>query len=431
MRIYGLSGILLLIVSFAGCGGQGTGNNSQSTASTLPLIVFVSDGALDGSDAINNKCIVSNNVFVQVSNLWVVKPDGSGIMPVTKLTQCDNFSDAPVWSPDGTKLGFESGRPLNGTDTQGTNINIWVVKPDGTGATHLTGQSPDNGSALFAWSPDGSKVAFNSIKNIFTDSVWVMNADGSGAKPMDGMTFCVEELSSTPDSAAVWSPDGSKLLLESNCALDGSNAPNINNCPNIWVINADGTGRIPLTKYTFAGGAGPLPSAAWSRNGAKVLFTSKGALDGSNTVDTNSDMNLWVMNADGTGATPLTKYTAGVTNFNPHWSPDGTKIAFESSAILDGSNGGNANATRNIWIVGADGTGATPLTKLTANGASSFGPSWSPDGARIVFASARSLDGSDTAATTTNIWIVNSDGSNATALTKLQHASSLSPAWRP
>jgi Tol biopolymer transport system component len=203
--------------------------------------------------------------------------------------------------------------------------------------------------------------------------------------------------------------------------LDGSNAPNSNSTSNIWMINADGSKPIPLTKLT-AGGADSL-MAAWSPDGSKIAFRSGRALDGSDALNTNFVNNIWVMNADGSNAIPLTKLTAAnvIMGSAPAWSPDGSKIAFNSSRALDGSNA-NSNAI-NIWVINEDGSNPSPLTKLTA-GSTSGHPIWSPDGSKIFFDSNRVLDGSDAINVQfrSNIWVVNADGTNPAPLTKLTAA---------
>jgi len=75
------------------------------------------------------------------------------------------------------------------------------------------------------------------------------------------------------------------------------------------------------------------------------------------------------------------------------WSPDGTKIAFESTRI----------PPRAIWVVGADGSNPVNLTGNTNNACTH--PSWSPDGTKIVFESSR------------DIWIMEADGTNWVNLT--------------
>jgi Tol biopolymer transport system component len=232
----------------------------------------------------------------------------------------------------------------------------------------------------------------------------------------------------------VWSPDGSKVAFKSSRALDGSDAANTNAINNIWVMNADGSGASPLTKLTSLG-AGSF-SPVWSPDGSKVAFKSSRALDGSDAANNSSNTNIWVVNADGSGtAIPLTKLTAG-NSFYQAWSPDGNKIAFASQGALDDSDALNTNSTFNIWVAKADGSGAaTPLTMLTALGALSFQPVWSPDGTKIAFASLRAFDGSNNPNTNLiqNIWVMNADGSQPTPLTQLTaaDAASFDPVWSP
>ena len=101
----------------------------------------------------------------------------------------------------------------------------------------------------------------------------------------------------------------------------------------------------------------------WSPDGSRIAFVSARALDGSDATDPNDTSNIWVMNADGSGLTPVTRLTAaGAASTAPVWSPGGSKLAFESSGALDASDNPNTNITVNIWIMNADGTGLAALT---------------------------------------------------------------------
>jgi Tol biopolymer transport system component len=92
-----------------------------------------------------------------------------------------------------------------------------------------------------------------------------------------------------------------------------------------------------------------------------------------------------VVNADGTGARAVTKLTAAlVQHINPVWTPDGAKIIFVGQRALDGSDANSANSTFNIWIVNSDGSNAVPLTKLTAPGASSLAPNQASRISKII-----------------------------------------------
>jgi Tol biopolymer transport system component len=107
---------------------------------------------------------------------------------------------------------------------------------------------------------------------------------------------------------------------------------------------------------------------------------------------------IFIMNADGSNRIQLT-YDNG-ENREPCLSPDGSQIVYSSSLDLDGKF--------EIWKINADGTGKTQLTDLSSYpyGVGDGRPSWSPDGAKIVFESSR------------NVWhylyIMNADGSGVT-----------------
>jgi TolB protein len=390
-------------------------------------VAFQSSRALDGSDAANTN---------SVANVWVVNPDGTGTAALTKLTSTFASSFNPVWSADGSKIAFSSARALDGTDADNTNgtRNVWVINSDGTGPTHLTGLTANGTSVDFPlWSPDGSKIIFQSARNLdgsdslssnFITNIWVVNSDGSGS----ATALTKTTVTGTGIDSAVWSPDGSKIAFSSARALDGSDAVNTNGTKNIWLVKTDGSGVTPLTKLTAVGADSDVPS--WTPDGSKVVFESGRALDGSDAVNTFGTANAWLINADGSGATAVTKLSGSAQEgvATPKLSPDGSKIVFVSARALDGSDTVNTNKTQNIWVANADGSAATPLTKLTASQAGSILPLWSPGGKQIFFSSQRALDGTDAANTNTtrNIWVVNADGSAATPLTKITAANAFS-----
>lgn len=364
-------------------------------------------------------------------NIWIVSADGTFATPLTTDT-AGGLSGGQVWSPDATMIAFDSTRASLGGPL-GLLPAIWVVKVDGSGLTELT-KSSSNPTASASgpdWSPDGSELAFTaffgSLLSPPHDTIAVMKADGSSIETLTNGTS-QPVVSSDP----LWSPNGSKLIFVSQLAVDNSSGPNINKTFNIWVINADGSGQTALTKVTAmkADCFGPV----WSPDGSRIAFVSARALDGSDATDPNDTSNIWVMNADGSGLTPVTRLTAaGAASTAPVWSPGGSKLAFESSGALDASDNPNTNITVNIWIMNADGTGLAALTKLTAASASSHNPAWSPSGLQIVFDSRRAVDGSDSTNAASNIWVMNADGSAATPLTRntAVDADSQYPQWRP
>ena len=143
--------------------------------------------------------------------IYLMHADGTALVNLTNNPAQDEW---PAWSPDGSKILF-----LSASDGRG---EIYVMNADGSGVTQLTTM----GTAFdHAWSPDGTKIAFDDGNEIY-----VINADGSGLR---NITNDPAHFDGTP----VWSPDGSKIAFESN--RDGN--------AEVYVMNADGSALRNLT----------------------------------------------------------------------------------------------------------------------------------------------------------------------------------------
>ncbi len=106
------------------------------------------------------------------------------------------------------------------------------------------------------------------------------------------------------DGSPVWSPDGTKIAFRSTLPSPSGDYGRI------FIVNRDGTGlrqvspEVAPTDYKYD------DSPSWSPDGARLVFTRSGILQ--------------LINADGTGLV-----STGVTGGSPSWSPDGTHIAYE------------------------------------------------------------------------------------------------------
>jgi Tol biopolymer transport system component len=145
----------------------------------------------------------------------------------------------------------------------------------------------------------------------------------------------------------------------------------------------------------------PAPSADGS---GKIVFTS--------VADDGKQIHVYVMDADGSHRTALTKGDA--LEFDPVLSHDGQRIAFVTMSKND--------HTGNVWVMGADGSGRKQLTENKA-GTAAIGPCWSPDGKHIAYSRMTTNAGQPPEG---ELVVMDADGKNATEVGK-----GLMPTWSP
>jgi len=250
---------------------------------------------------------------------------------------------------------------------------VSVVHPDGSGRRRLT--TDQGGYAAPTISPDGRRIAFASTRS-GAWGIYLMKADGTGA------TLLIQR--SSFDGSPAWSPDGSRIAFRSE------NPGQFGAYGRIFVINVDGTDVHQVSPegspsiYTYDDGP------TWSPDGSRIAFSKTGK--------------LYVVNADGTGFTPLTNPEGAEY---PSWSPDGTRLAYKSGGSGD------------IWVRNADGSNPVQLT--TAAEQEDL-PRWSPDSRRIVFD--RIVNGS-------SLFVINADGTGEIRLSAAATASEGWASWSP
>lgn len=395
-------------------------------------IAFISDR--DGSD-----------------NLWIVNVDGTGARRLTK--EVDNALSSPVWTPDGQYLIARRFGPYPSAENYLTNVPLWIFHKDGgTGAelypARANAKTTNTGATL---SPDGRFVYFgshgggyggenlgayqvivldrnNGQERTITagaggalrptaskDGRWLVYATRAGTRTalrIRDLTTQEDEwlvaemqrddqegyapndvlpsFAFTPDSRAVIYPGGGKIRRVDIQTKQVTTIP----------FSADvdvGMGEHLFNPLKLDDGAlkvTQLQEIAEAPNGSQIAFSALGK--------------VWM--SDVRGGTPrrLTN-SSNTREYYPAYSPDGQWIAYTS---WTDSAGGY------LWKARADGSGAAQ--RLTTTPAWITGPTWSPEGDRIVFSatSRRAALGGGPVSGMGELRWVSANGGAATTITR-------------
>jgi TolB protein len=232
------------------------------------------------------------------------------------------------------------------TASDGGRRDVWLIRPDGSEESNLTGDLANTFAEAPVWAPDGNTIAFDGVPN--SDEVRDIYIVSVSDNPTQSRITQLKGFDCYPS----FSPDGQQIVYMSE--RDGNR--------DLYIMDLEGNDIRRLTAeptYDY--------EPAWSPDGEQIVFVSR----------RTGDSEIYIMDADGTNLELLNE--APKLDWRPAWSPDGEWIAFESW------RNGNAD----IYMMRRDGS---DLQQLTTSQAEDGHPHFSPDGRYIVFHSRRTGD---------------------------------------
>jgi len=271
----------------------------------------------------------------------------AGARPASPLY--DANCQAPLWSPDGSKLSWEV------NDYEKRTISLYIYQP-GQGAPRRVMASAGGASSL--------TTGFSTTRSesVAHELSWAPNAAGrfvysasTGSKDYDLFLDSGTALAPSPsvDGGAVWSPDGRWIAYSSGRSGEGD----------LYLLDVTRL-ETPPRALTSIPDASEL-YAAWSPDSHSLAYVSH---------TEQGDQILLIVDISISKSIELTRWPH--TQTRPRFSPDGALVAFYSNHL---------DPKRfDLYVVPV--TGGEPRLVTTGVVLSARGPSWTPDG-RLVYVS--------------------------------------------
>ncbi len=336
---------------------QGFELDYSDVAGALSPITLLPDGfGTDPSDTVATLALSPDHRYLAIDamrdhgdTVWVLTTTNNQL----HLTPSDASGNFLHWMPDGEHFLFRPFLPLNVPATW--NPGLWIVDA-ATGAhvdLSLPGNLPATDLVDAAPSPDGGRIVLSVTGGLGSgSSIWLTTPDG----------LTQQQIAQSPADAGLfaWSPDGTHVAYETIADSAVPFRP-----AGLWVMSPDGSGQRQIALAD--GGHGYAP--AWSPDGSQVAFVARLNSSTPAADDEAGELVSAVQEASlATGAvTTLADpaQTGMPRNIAPFWLPDGT-LTF--TAMRASAGYGAAPAPATLWQATPSGNtpGALALTPLGA-----------------------------------------------------------------
>ena len=272
-----------------------------------------------------------------IPQIYLSDLSGNTVQPITNIP---DGACQPSWSPDGMRLVFVSPckARLDLSDPPLANTSLYIINVDGSNLTPLP--TAPGGDFEPAWSPDGKRIAFTSLRDGYMQIYSINIADQS-------VTRLTNTSSDINTRQPAWSPFSNQIAY----------AEKRYSAYQVWTMTDNGQGPQQVVR------SGPSfwdYRPAWSPDGKMILFNER---------NSSGPVEPWVMvipyEKRGTDSAYRLKLDP-LPEENAHYSPDGAWVVFEG--ISDESN-------NDIFYATSTGT---DRTRITVDPAVDFDPAWRP-----------------------------------------------------
>lgn len=408
-RIALVTAAALLTISIAGWLAVTSSRGSSAVAgSAVPLTTDPGNERCASLSPDGSQVVFESDRDDGISHLFV-KVVGPG--DPLRLTSGSTSDYGPAWSPDGRSIAFV--HVLNAV-----TVGVFVIPALG-GAEHKVAEfgvaTPGRGDHRWLdWTRDSKDLIISAAEHPGEPvSLFVLSADGSGRRRLTVSS----DLYSSDFSPAV-SPDGHTVAFTRGVSGMGYTVSDI------YLLDLDGE-RRPVGRPRRISSGRHFESPAWTPDGKALIVSGYAgattpnlfrmdikedkqaiavpfgeggrwpALRSTRLVYSrgSSDPNIWrqrIPSGHEKTLPPVRLISSTVLDGSAQYSPDGTRIAFESTR----------SGYPEIWTCGSDGEKCTKLTSF--NGPLTGSPRWSPDGRQIAFDSSASGE--------FNVYLVDSNG---------------------